>query len=305
MTENIHNLRNYEKNIINNVEITYRNMYENQNRKYVEQQLKINLFPLWEKPFTIKNTLDYLDTFIDESDPDTNKNQSIHSFQTALSMEKLYQNNFLIKNLFSINEYNALPDFVKSMYESHQTLFNLIPILQHQSNFLITTALVHDFGKILYLKSYPQWSVVGDTFAIGLTLSDDSPFSDKKYHIKNKDIYECDSKTYKEGCGFENMFFSFGHDEYMAKVLERSNTNLPKEAIYIIRYHSLYCWHSPKKENRSYELYANNEDWRLLPLLKLFRICDLYSKSESNEILKEKIDRILKISQNDISNLLL
>lgn len=101
------------------------------------------------------------------------------------------------------------------------------------------------------------------------------------------------------------MLFSFGHDEYMAKVLERSNTNLPSEAIYIIRYHSLFCWHSPTKEQRSYELYASKEDWRLLPLLKLFQKCDLYSKSSSNEISKNEIDRILKISQKDILNLLL
>jgi len=37
---------------------------------------------------------------------------------------------------------------------------------------------------------------------------------------------------------------SFGHDEYMYQVLKHNGTVLPEEALYCIRYHSFYPWHS-------------------------------------------------------------
>jgi len=67
----------------------------------------------------------------------------------------------------------------------------------------------------------------------------------------------------------------------MANVLTTKNrVNLPLEGIYIIRYHSFYAWHNPKNGIRAYTHLADEKDWKMLPLLKFFQKCDLYSKIE-------------------------
>ena len=72
---------------------------------------------------------------------------------------------------------------------------------------------------------------------------------------------------------------SFGHDEYLYQVLARNIHRLPAEALYIIRYHSFYPWHSPRGGERGYTELADKRDWLLLPLLKAFQKADLYSKA--------------------------
>ena len=67
------------------------------------------------------------------------------------------------------------------------------------------------------------------------------------YHKNNKSL---NKNTYNNNCGFDKVLFSWGHDEYLASKLEINDTRLPKEAIYIIRYHSFYSWHSPRNEER-------------------------------------------------------
>ena len=93
---------------------------------------------------------------------------------------------------------------------------------------------------------------------------------------------------------------SWGHDEYLARVLEKNSNKhrLPEEAIYIIRFHSFYPWHTPKKGcKRSYNQYANLTDWKMLPLVKMFQLSDLYSKSKhllDNEQLTVKYRNLIE-----------
>lgn len=49
---------------------------------------------------------------------------------------------------------------------------------------------------------------------------------------------------YKAKCGVENLMMSWGHDEYLYRVLKHNNTTLPAEALAMIRYHSFYPWHA-------------------------------------------------------------
>ena len=94
---------------------------------------------------------------------------------------------------------------------------------------------------------------------------------------------------------------SWGHDEYLASILEKNDTSvpnkLPKEAIYIIRFHSFYSWHTPQNNRRGYTNLANDYDWYMLPLLKLFQKSDLYSKTRvipSEEEIKKNFNNIVK-----------
>lgn len=54
---------------------------------------------------------------------------------------------------------------------------------------------------------------------------------------------------------------------------------IPKEGLYIIRFHSFYAFHSPRSTKRGYTEYCSENDWINIPLLKIFQKTDLYSKT--------------------------
>jgi Myo-inositol oxygenase len=47
----------------------------------------------------------------------------------------------------------------------------------------------------------------------------------------------CSSKLgmYEENCGLDKVMMSWGHDEYMYRMLKHNKSTLPEEAFYIIR----------------------------------------------------------------------
>lgn len=144
---------------------------------------------------------------------------------------------------------------------------------------LILTGLIHDLGKILTLYGEPQWAVVGDTFPVGCAFSSKIVFPE--YFEENPDaanpLYQSKHGIYSPGCGLDNVHMSWGHDEYLYYVLK---DYLPKEALFIVRYHSFYSAH----REGEYEHLMNEQDKEMLPWLQIFSRYDLYSKSP------EKID---------------
>jgi inositol oxygenase len=139
---------------------------------------------------------------------------------------------------------------------------------------LILTGLIHDLGKVLLLFNEPQWAVVGDTFPVGCAYSDKIIFG--AYFYDNPDINNSELQTqygiYSPHCGLDNIHMSWGHDEYLYSVVKNY---LPRQALYIIRYHSFYAAH---KED-AYDYLMNDYDRSMVPWLKLFSSYDLYSKS--------------------------
>jgi len=291
--------RNYNESN-NKIRETYKKMLQNQTLENV-QLCKKNLIENQPYKVNIWDLLIKLNTIVDDSDPDTNLPQIIHLHQTAQSIKNnyIYHDYKLfdipIKKLFSNEEWCQLP-------EKYQLLYNTtIPKLyKHITDWrwFILVGFIHDLGKILLLPEYgnnPQWKVVGDTFPLGAKLSKNYPFYNENYHINNPDLI---IDTFINNTGFDNMIFSWGHDEYLAKILELNNTNLPKEAIYIIRYHSFYSWHSPSTNIRGYTNIASEKDWFMLPLLKCFQKSDLYSKSNiipSMEYIKQNYNYLFDI----------
>ena len=255
------------------IQNTYAQMLQFQTEKYASNMKRMYLEP----PFvnsSIMRMMNLLDDIKDESDPDTSTSQLTHSYQTAerLSHSITYPHNHKsLQTLFSPTEWNSIPTNYRSKYPD--TIFKLVI----DKDWLPLIGFIHDLGKILVLPELgqlPQWSVVGDTFPIGAPLDINYPYS----HIcHNMDLSK---NIYNDSCGFDSMLFSWGHDEYMAQVLERNYTKLPPEAVYLIRYHSFYSWHSPRNGSRGYTRYASEHDWNMLPLLKLFSQSDLYSKKD-------------------------
>lgn len=254
---------------------TYRQIYQNQNLEYVRS---LNIQPF--KTDNLWKIVESTNSIIDESDPDNDLPQIYHAYQTAESLRKLLNADGSLKR---INIRGTLGvdchlnyDYLHEMYP-HIKTWDWLPL----------TGFLHDIGKILLLPEYgeyPQWSVTGDTFPVGCKISKACILP--SLHRLNKDHQQFDKLgIYEENCGFENLIMSFGHDEYLAKTLEESeNCSLPEEAIYLIRFHSFYPWHSPEKnvENiplvRGYMHFASKKDWKMLPLLKAFHQSDLYSK---------------------------
>lgn len=139
----------------------------------------------------------------------------------------------------------------------------------------ILAGLIHDLGKVLYLFDEPQWAVVGDTFPVGCAYSDKIVYHE--LFADNPDFhnpaYQTPNGIYEAGCGLDNVHLSWGHDEYLYLV---TKDYLPKEAQWMLRYHSCY----PIHREGAYQHLLNEADEETLKWVRAFNPYDLYSKCE-------------------------
>jgi inositol oxygenase len=183
---------------------------------------------------------------------------------------------------------------------------------------MVLCGLLHDLGKVLYMKGCAsdgtdgttQWGVVGDTYPVEV---DHSPALIFPEFNDTMECTECYGNVVvgqgvTKSCGFSKLLFTFGHDEYLWRVLRhnarrrgcnlRFTTHLPIDFMYVIRFHSFYAWHGggfkrspenggPQIEKEidttgsGYREYADFEDVVMLPSLKHFSSYDLYSKHDA------------------------
>lgn len=227
------NYRVYDETCPEHVKKFYRDNHTFQTFYFVLGK-KLEYLGLSRAKMGIWEAMDILDSLIDESDPDLDLPQRYHLFQTAEALRK----------------------------DGHP-------------RWLILTGLIHDLGKILAFYGEPQWAVVGDTFPVGCAYSDKIILSE--YFIDNPDrkhpVFRTEFGVYSQGCGWDKVHFSWGHDEYLYHVVKKY---VPQEAGFIIRYHSFYSAH---KEG-AYTHLMSEKDKEMLPWLQLFQRYDLYSKSE-------------------------
>ena len=99
---------------------------------------------------------------------------------------------------------------------------------------------------------------------------------------------------YQEGCGIDNLYITFGHDEYLYRVLKYNSTKhkLDQKYLDIIRYHSFYPWHT----GNDYYHFMNEKDKKILKDVLMFNTFDLYSKEDDVQITektKEYYDNLL------------
>ena len=168
--------------------------------------------------------------------------------------------------------------------------------------------LLHDLGKIIYIKGCDedgttvnnQWSIGGDTFIVGCEIPSSTVFPElNALNIINQSSNNTKCGIYDQNCGLDSCKASFGHDEYMYRVLMNMLNNHCNDKnefnngetyeylrmiLYVIRWHSLYPWHT----HESYSHLTNNTDRKMLPYLKEFCKYDLYTKSnEKYELNKD------------------
>ena len=151
--------------------------------------------------------------------------------------------------------------------------------------------LIHDLGKVLFTFGEPEWSITGDTFVVGCKLPESMVYYEKT--LNHPDRNNTPLGIYEEGCGIDNVYLSFGHDEYLYQVLKQNNENHKISYRYwnIIRYHSFYPWH----DCGEYSQLMDKKDLETLKLVKEFNEFDLYSKED---IHLEITDSIKKYYEN-------
>ena len=218
----------------------YRLNHSQQTREFVQAKKRQYCAKL-KGEMGIWEALDYLNTLVDDSDPDTSLSQIQHNLQAAEAIRR----------------------------DGHPRWMQL-------------TGLIHDLGKLLCLYGEPQWAVVGDTFPTGCAWSNRIVFPEFFADNPDRDRAEYQTKlgAYEEGCGFDAVDISWGHDEYLYQVVK---DYLPDEGLAMIRFHSFYPWH---KEGQ-YSYLMNDHDRKMLPWVQKFNPYDLYSKSDAAPDLQE------------------
>jgi inositol oxygenase len=118
--------------------------------------------------------------------------------------------------------------------------------------------------------------VVGDTFPVGCAFDPRVVHAD--LFAANPDAaeprYASPLGIYEPGCGLDALLLSWGHDEYLYRVLRPF---LPEPALAVIRYHSFYAWHT----HGAYRHLLAHSDAEKLAAVRRFNPFDLYSKSEA------------------------
>jgi inositol oxygenase len=232
--------RNYEADARPSVREFYRLNHRHQSYDFVQSKRQ-DFLKLNRRQMNIWEAMEFLNTLVDDSDPDTDLSQLDHLLQTAEQIRR----------------------------DGHPRWF-------------ILTGMIHDLGKILCLFGEPQWAVVGDTFPVGCAFSDKIVFHD--FFRDNPDIneprYQSRLGLYKENCGLDNVTMSWGHDEYLYHVVK---DYLPKEALYMIRYHSFY----PAHREGDYTYLMNDQDREMFKWVRAFNPYDLYTKSHEKPDLKK------------------
>ncbi|HXG63582.1 MAG TPA: inositol oxygenase family protein [Blastocatellia bacterium] len=225
--------RNYHDTARSSVKPLYQMNHARQSLEFVLAK-KQEYLPKNKRQMGVWEAMEYLNTLVDDSDPDTSLTQIEHAMQTAEAIRK----------------------------DGHPRWF-------------ILTGLIHDLGKVLCLYGEPQWAVVGDTFPVGCAYSDKIVYPE--LFAANPDsqnpLYQTRNGIYTEGCGLDNVHFSWGHDEYLYQVVK---DYLPEESLYMIRYHSCYVIH----REGEYEHLMNARDRKMFQWVRAFNPYDLYSKAD-------------------------
>lgn len=197
--------RNYENSARQEaVEENYRKQHSMMTYEFVKEKQE-KWLSLDHGIHTVAEVIEMLDQLVDDSDPDVDIPNSVHDFQTA--------------------------ERIRKVWPEHDW-FHLV-------------GLLHDLGKVMALWGEPQWCVVGDTFPVGCKFSDKCVFAHQfKENPDSEDSrYNTDCGVYTEGCGLDNIDMAWGHDEYMYQVLKRNGCTIPEEGLSMIRFHSCYPWH--------------------------------------------------------------
>jgi inositol oxygenase len=209
-------------------------MRSNQTLQFYEKMMKKYSFVTPRAHLSIPEAFVALEGYVDSSDPDVDLPNIIHMFQTAEGIRAA-----------------GHPDWMQLV------------------------GLIHDMGKIMFLwgdeedgqngtATGSQWALGGDTWVLGVPIPDTAVFPE--FNTLNPDekmTRACASPEigiYEAGCGLSALKFAYGHDEYLYHMLVANETTIPREGLAMVRFHSLYPWHT----GGAYRALMNEEDKEML-----------------------------------------
>jgi inositol oxygenase len=248
---------------------------------------------------------------------DNHQKQTIHNVYKHQRQNITYNfNSYLINKYCKFNKKSSfwalfsLLDKITDLTKLDILLPNSIQALQtaeairkseyNYADWMPLIGLIHDMGKILYVSgcdgdgtsNNTQWGIVGDTFITGCSIPENIVLPE--YNVLNSE-HLIGVNMYSPGCGLYNTSVSFGKDEYIYQLLVANKHKMPKEAEYIVRYNSLYTWHS----GNAYDYLENEEDKKMKNIVKDFSKFKFYIKNVElpikwNNELKEFYSSLIK-----------
>ncbi|EIE21644.1 DUF706-domain-containing protein [Coccomyxa subellipsoidea C-169] len=147
-------------------------------------------------------------------------------------------------------------------------------------DWLHLVGLIHSLGKLLAhkrIKGEPQWAVCGESFPVGCRFHPSIVCS--AFFSVNPDrrrrIYNTPTGIYREGCGLAAVHMSWSASEYLYMVLLLNKTNLPAEALFLIRHQR---FHSLNRPGAPYDELLSGSDRLMVPWLARFKELSAYKR---------------------------
>lgn len=187
--------------------VTVRDFYrENHRQQTFEFVLakKRAFFSLDRREMSIFEALEFLNTLVDDSDPDTDLSQRDHLLQTAEAIRA----------------------------DGHEDWFVLVGLIHDLGKILCL------FGEPQWAvvgDTFPVGCAFSERIVYPEFFSENADSSDPRFLSR--------LGVYSQGQGLRNTHLSWGHDEYLHQVVSRPGASLPEAARYMIRFHSFYAWH--------------------------------------------------------------
>ena len=195
--------RNYDNPARDSVREFYRLNHRYQTYEFVLEK-KRQYLPLQQREMTVLEALDYLDTLVDDSDPDIDLSQKEHLLQTSEAIRA----------------------------DGHEDWFVLTGLIHDLGKILCL------FGEPQWAvvgDTFPVGCTFSERIVYAEFLEENPDRADPRLGTP--------CGVYQPGCGLASVHLSWGHDEYLFHVLTQAGCSLPQPALYMIRYHSFYPWH--------------------------------------------------------------
>lgn len=193
--------RDFEKNASEQVKEFYRQNHLYQTVDFVRKKKK-KYSALQQKKMSIWDAFSYLNTLVDDSDPDLNLPQSYHAFQTAEALRKDDHPRWLI-----------LTGFIHDLGK--------ILILFDEPQW----AVVGD--------TFP----VGCAYANAIVFYNYFNDNPDKHNL----VYQTKYGIYKPGDGLRNVHMSWGHDEYLYYVVKNYLPEQARYIIRYHSFYAAHC----------------------------------------------------------------
>lgn len=195
--------RNYDSPARDTVREFYRLHHRNQTYEFAVRK-KAAFLGLDHREMTVLEAMDFLNTLVDDSDPDIDLSQREHLLQTSEAIRA----------------------------DGHEDWFVLTGLIHDLGKILCL------FGEPQWAvvgDTYPVGCAFSERIVYPEYLADNPDRSDPRFNSQ--------LGVYRAGCGLRNVEMSWGHDEYLYQVLTRNGCSFPEPALYMVRYHSCYPWH--------------------------------------------------------------